>query len=1181
VPVGVVGEVHLAGTGLARGYFNRPALTASSFLPDPFADRPGERMYRTGDLARHSPDGSLEFVGRGDDQVKVRGYRIELGEIEAVLSRHPEILEVAATVHLDGAGEKQIVAYAVLEEGSETTAEALSAFCREALPRYMVPALFVPVPELPRRANGKVDRKRLPGPDGARLRTDGFSSPRSDAEHVLVGIWSELLPDARVGVTDNFFELGGHSLLATRVVARVREAFGVELTLRDFFEAPTPAGIAARLGSAPRADDTSIEPVRRDRPLPLSFAQQRLWWLDQLYPGTALYNVTLQIRLPGATDPELVAAALEDVMRRHEVLRTTFGATEGTPFQRVGPVRRTEVPVFDARTSPAAWAWAAREEEAPFDLERGPLLRACLLRVSNELALLKVTTHHIVTDGWSQGLLLEELQTLLAASGNGAVPAVPPPPIQYADYAAWQRGQLTGDLLERRLAYWSELLGTDPPRCELPTDRPRPAVPDHRGGIQSFAVPRGVSKRLEEIGAEEGATMFMTLLAGFAIFAQRVTGQDLLVLGTATANRTRPETERLIGLFVNTLALPVDVSGDPTFRHLLGRVRETTLGAYAHQDLPFEKLVEHLTPVRSLDRNPLVDVMFVLQNVVGSELAEAPIPTEGAVLPGVAKFDLTVTVTQHDDLVASWEYSRALFDDSTIGRFADGFLRVLEGVAAAPDASIAAVSLLSPDEKDRVLREWSSSGSYEEAPASFPAAFERQADLAPQAPAVVFADQTITYQDLRAQVNRLAHALRGRGAGDESRIAVCLDRSPRLVVSFLGVLAAGGAYLPLDPALPRRRLEFMVEDSGAQWILTESALADRFAAHADRLVLWDDLEREPPRPADAPPFEDVDPRRLAYVIYTSGTTGRPKGAMLEHGGLSNLALAVRTAFDPGSGDRVLQLSSPSFDASIFEIVWALGCGATLCMAPAAELLPGPALERTIEDLGVTAAIITPSALTALDPTAVPSLETVIAAAEACSQEIAGAWAGGRRLFNAYGPTEATVWTTVATLDGLSRPAIGRPVANARSYILDGGMEPVPEGIVGELHIGGVGVGRGYLGRPSRTADAFVPDPFSAEPGARLYRTGDLCRFLTDGSIDFVARRDDQVKLRGFRIELGEIAAVLEQHPTVRAAVARIVGDDVRSRRLVAYAVLDQGAMLEPEALRTWMEGRLPAYMVPA
>jgi amino acid adenylation domain-containing protein len=1181
VPIGVAGEVYLAGAGVARGYINRPALTAVSFLPDPFAGRSGERMYRTGDLARHCADGSLEFVGRTDDQVKVRGYRIELGEIDSVLSRHPAVLEVAAAVHVDGNGEKQLIAYVALEEGAEPTADALAETCRESLPRYMVPSGFVPVAKFPRKANGKVDRKRLPTPDAARLEVDGFVLPRSHTEEALVGIWTELLPGARVGVNDDFFALGGHSLLATRVLVRVREALGAQLTLRDFFEAPTLSGLAERVEAVGRAEGTGIERVRRDRPLPLSFAQQRLWWLEQLHPGTDLYNVTLQARLEGAADPAVVAAALEEIVRRHEVLRTTFGAREGTPMQRVGPVRRPDLPVLDARTMPGAWELAARQAEAPFDLEHGPLLRACLLRVSDELSLLRVTMHHTVTDGWSQGIFLEELLALLASFGAGEPPSIPLPPIQYADYAAWQREHMTGPLLERGLSYWAELLGSDPPRFELPADRPRPAVPDGRGAVQTFAVPREVSARVRALAAEEGATLFMTLLAGFGAFAHRVTGEDLLVLGTVTANRNRPETERLIGLFVNTLALPVDVSGNPTFRSLLGRVRETMLGASAHQDLPFEKLVEELMPARSLDRNPLFDVMFVLQNAVGGDLAEPPSPTNGDVLPGVAKFDLTVTVAEGDELAVSWEYRRALFDDATIARFSDCLLRVLDAAAANPDVRVGDLSLLSQGDRDRLVREWSTTAVEEEALSSLQAAFERSAAEAPEAVAIAWPGGEIAYADLRAQAGRLSRFLLERGLRPETRVAVCLDRSPRLVAAFLGVLGAGGCYVPLDPALPAARLGFVVEDARAEWVLTETGLAERFAGQEHRLILLDTLDAELERLPPEPPACALGPRSLAYAIYTSGTTGTPKGAMIEHGGLANLELALRSAFGFTEGDRILQLASPSFDASIFEIVCALGGGATLCMAPADELIPGHALERTIEELAVNAVVVTPSALSALRPESVPSLRVVIAAAEACSYEVARTWAVGRKLFNAYGPTETSVWATVAVLDGHGRPPIGRPVANVRTYVLDERLEPVPVGVVGELHIGGPGVGRGYLGRPELTAAAYVPDPFSTEPGARLYRTGDLCRFLPDGSIDYVGRRDEQVKLRGFRIELGEITSVLEQHPSVRAAAARMVEEDSPRKRLVGYAVPQEGVVFEQDVLRRWLEDRLPAYMVPA
>jgi amino acid adenylation domain-containing protein len=1180
VPHGVVGEIHLAGRGVVRGYLNRPGLTARLFVPNPHGE-PGERMYRTGDLARLCPDGSLQFVGRRDAQVKVRGYRVELGEIEATLARHPGVREAVAAVQTGERQDKQIVAYLVLDADAGVTVDALGAFCRAELPRYMVPSLYVDVPSLPRRPNGKVDRRRLPEPDAGRMRPTGLVAPRTATEQIIVGIWERLLPGISAGVEDNFFDLGGHSLLATQALARVRDAFDVELTLTDFFEAPTASALAIRVEAARTTGSARLVRARRDRPLPASSAQQRFWWLEQLNPNSSLHHVCLQARLPGAVTPETVRSALEAIVRRHEVLRTTFVPIDGVPMQRVGPAGPIDLGYWDVGTTPNAWMLAAELSERPFDLERGPLLRAGLIRVHAALAVVQVTMHHIVTDGWSQGIFLRELLAAIDSASTGEPAPLPPLPIQYADYAVAERDRLSEEFITRRLADWTALLGQDVIRCDIPTDHPRPPRPDHRGRRQTTALPPGLGAALTAIGAAHGATLFMTLMAGFAALMHRLGRQDAFVLGTVTANRTRPEIENLIGCFVNTVVLPFEFTESTTFRELLQQVRTSSLRAMALQDLPFEKLVERLAPARDLGRHPLFDVMFVLQNAVSGGVAEPPAPTAGAV-PCAAPFDLTVTIAGDEPLVMSWDSSAALFEDETIRRFADCFTRVLEAIVANPDGRVAVLPLLSSPERARILAEWSGPNPDVRQYEPFPVAFERQARSTPGATAIDAGAVTLTYAALRDRVNRLANHLRARGVRPERTVGVCLRRSPDLIASFLAVLAAGGVYVPLDPTLPLSRLTFMLEDAGVRWVVVDDELADSFHLAGIEVIALDRIGESLALEPDTLPF-DAGRHNLAYIIYTSGTTGTPKAAMIEHLGLWNVYLSARDGLGIRPDERLMQLASASFDASIFEIVSALDAGATLCIPPVHAVMASSTLEHAVVNSAATAMVVTPSVLHSLDPEAVPSLRLVIAAAERCSPDLARVWSSGRRMLNAYGPTETSVWATVATLDGLGRPPIGRPVANVRAYILDSDLEPVPAGVVGELYIGGAGVGRGYLGRPGQTALRFMPDALAEVAGARAYRTGDLVRWLPDGSIDFLGRTDHQVKLRGVRMELGEIAAALETHGAVSAAVVRVVNEEAPNAELVAYVVLkpserDSGGAVD---FRAWLGERLPVYMLPS
>jgi len=1241
VPVGVPGELCISGAGVARGYLDRPDLTAERFVPCPFSseDEPGARMYRTGDLVRRLPDGNIEFLGRTDHQVKVRGFRVELEEIELALDGHPQVQQAVALAREDGGpGARRLVAYVVLGEdaggkdtrdqeagsgGTGPTVSELRGFLGERLPEYMVPSTYVVLESLPLLPNGKVNRRALPAPDWERPELESaYVAPRTPVEEVLVELWARVLGVERVGVHDDFFDLGGHSLLATRLISRAQEAFQAELPLRDLFDAPTVAGLAARIEAILREDaglgSLSIEPVARDGALPLSFAQQRLWFLDQLAPENLFYNIPTAVRLEGQLNVAALEWSLNEVVRRHEVLRTTFSTSEGKPVQVIAPELRLSLPVKDLshvrqeEREDEALRWAQEEARHSFDLAQGPLVRARLLKLGDEDHLAVLTMHHIVADGWSVEVLIRELATLYAAhlSTPYSLPpaSLAPLPIQYADFAHWQRNWLQGEVLERQLSYWKDQLGDSPPMLDLPADRPRPAVQSWRGATESFTLPSGLSDQLKTLSREEGVTLFMTLLAAFQTLLYRYTGQDDVSVGTAVANRNRAQIEGLIGFFVNTLVMRTDLSGEPGFLDLLKRVRAVALGAYAHQDLPFEMLVEALQPQRDMSHTPLFQVAFALQNAPMETLALPGLALTPVELDtGTAKFDLTLTMAERPDgLGGAIEYNTDLFDAATIRRMVGHFQILLQGIVAHPRLPISRLPLLREAERQELLVAWNATHvPYPAAWADTTCAhelFEAQVAQRPDAVALTFEGCALSYAELDRQANQLAHYLQKLGVGPEVLVGISTDRSPEMIVGILGTLKAGGAYLPLDPTYPPERLAFMMQDAQISVLLTQQHLRGQDTGREDTrerdtreegtgggegvpyvLLLdadWPTIAREP----NTKPATGVRSDNLAYVIYTSGSTGKPKGAMLRHRGLCNLAAAQRQAFGIERGSRVLQFSPFSFDASVWETFMALANGATLCLARQEVLASGQGLVRLMRDVGVTNVTLPPSVLRVLPVEHLPELQTVIAAGEACTPELVACWAPGRCFFNAYGPTETTVCASMYLCDenDPDPPPIGRPIANADLYVLDRALQPVPAGVPGELHVGGVSLARGYLNRPGLTATKFVPHPFAAQAGSRLYKTGDLVRYRADGNIEFLGRIDHQVKVRGFRIELGEIETVLGRHPALRDSVVVAQGDGIRDSRLVAYVTAQDGAQ-PPNAgeLRGFLREKLPEYMVPS
>nr|QEO74431.1 condensation domain-containing protein [uncultured bacterium] len=1177
VPAGLPGEVFLGGANVGRGYLGRPDLTAERFVPDPWGGF-GRRLYRTGDLARRLPDGAVEFLGRVDFQVKIRGFRIEPEEIGAALERHPAVRQAVVVAREEGE-EKRLVAYVVPAAG-EPAARELRAFLQGSLPEYMIPSAFVLLDRLPLTANGKVDRAALPALEAERS-GPAFVAPRTGIEELVAGIWSQVLGREPVGAHDDFFELGGHSLLATQVVSRVRQVFGLEVPLARIFDAPTVAGFAAIVAGVLEQrtgpPEPPLEAVPHDAGMPLSFAQERLWFLDQLQPGSSAYNLPAAVRMTGQLDPQTLAAALGELVRRHETLRTTFGSG---PVQIISEPDGWTLPKIDLRGLPEplreaeALRLAGENAGEPFDLERGPLLRTRLLALGPEEHVLLFNVHHIVSDGWSMGVLVREVVALYEGS------PLPPLPIQYADFAAWQRRWLSGEVLAAQLRYWKEQLAGAPPLLELPTDRLRPAVRSGQGAACGLELPSGTAAALRDLSRREGATLFMTLMAAFAALLGRHTRQTDISIGSPIANRNRAEIEPLIGFFVNTLVLRVGLEGNPTFTDLLARVRQTSLGAYAHQDLPFEKLVEHLSPERSLGHTPLFQVVLVLQNApLGTlelpDLSFEPLEIELR----TAKFDLGLSWGEDQGrLLGRVEYSLDLFDASTIQRLIGKVRLLLETLAADPTRRLSELPLLAPSEQHQLLTEWNDTVSGDPH-RSIPELFERQVERTPDAVALVAADRQLTYRELDREANRLARRLLKTGLEPDTPVGVFLERSPELIVALLAILKAGGAYLVLDLENPAERLRFLVQDARLRLVVS-----------GDRPVPFDEVTLVPVHgTGDGEPIEPRSgPAHLAYVSYTSGSTGRPKGVCVEHRAV--VRLVTNTNYlQIGPGDAFLQHSPVSFDASTLEIWGPLLNGGRLVVCPPGRLSIDE-LGRIVQRFGVTALWLTAGLFHAMaehDLQALHGVRYLLAGGDVLSPEhmrAARAALPETRLINGYGPTENTTFTCchpVGPEPDTSRfLPIGRPITNTRVYVLDPDLHPVPLGVSGELCTGGDGLARGYLGRPDLTAERFLPDPCSGF-GQRLYRTGDLARQLADGTVEFLGRIDQQIKIRGFRIEPGEIETALLAHDRVQEAVV-VPRPAPGGQRLVAYAVAATGS--EPpsaQELRGFLSGSLPDYLVPS
>ncbi|MAE63389.1 MAG: hypothetical protein CMJ18_03880 [Phycisphaeraceae bacterium] len=1190
VAEGETGELWLGGEGLADGYLNQPELTAERFVDDPDGNGAG-RCYRTGDIVRLLSGGQIEFVGRRDHQVKLRGFRVELGEIEVALEQHDAVAQAVVTAREDLPGERRLVAY-VVRADAEITAGALRDALGTRLPDYMVPQSWVLLDSLPLTTNGKVDRHALPAPDATRPDLDTpYVAPRDDTERTMVAILDELLGIERIGVEDDFYVLGAHSLVAIRFASAVSARLGVDLPLADVFAQPTVASLArlaeTGAGTPPRGAESL--PTRPAEP-PLSFAQERVWFVESLQPNTTAYHFQSLLTFRGPLDVAALQASLAEIVRRHEIYRTTFETRDGRPVQVIHDAMDVELPVIPVppgATQADLDRLIDEQVRKPFDVMKLPLIRWILLQRGDHEHVLVHIEHHLVHDGWSFNVFLEELSALYAARRDGRPDALAPPSMQFADFACRERDWMSSEEAAAGLEFWRRNLRGPLPETTLPLDRPRPARPAFRGAAPRFELPSELCRTVRAFCRAESATLFMTMYTAFAALLHRYGGQDDLCIGTAVANRRQREAESMIGMTVNNVVLRTDTSGNPTFRTLLGRVRDMTRQVYAHEQVPFDQVVAAVQPRRDLNRNPLFQIMFSFHDSPLHKLSFPDLDVElhEGLSNGSTKFDIGIVVIPRreqrlgtgaesdESITIVWEYDTDLFDASTIDRMIDNYRRLLERMVCDPDQHVWQQPLLSDDDRRTTLTEWNDTAMAVEGSPCVHERFEEQARRTPDRVALTFESSSLTYRQLNERANCLAHHLRACGVGPDTIVGVSLERSTAIVVAVIAVLKAGGAYLSLDPGLPNERLSTMIDDSSTPAIITSEARHEAFEDFQGVLVTVD-RGGAPTPPAGAEILSNPEPvatgNDLAYVIYTSGSTGVPKAVLIEHRALTNHMAWMQQALPLHEDDVLAFKYALSFDVATLEIFAPLLVGARLVVAPAVRHLDAVQLVRLMAEERITVVDVMPSMMAMmLDVPGLArctDLRFVICGAEVLSADLRD------RIFekldvqlaNLYGPSETTIDATwyVCRRDDQGPVPIGRPMANTRLYVLDRGLHPVPIGVVGELYIGGAGVARGYLNRPELTQERFIDNPFTDAGGERLYRTGDLVRYRADGNLDFIGRIDEQVKVRGYRIEPGEIESVLQSHPSVLDAAVVGRGDcaiDDPARLRAALEAMDPEA----------------------
>ena len=1208
VPIGMPGELHIGGEGLARGYLNRPELTAERFIANPFAADATSRVYKTGDLARYSPGGKIEFLGRMDHQVKIRGYRIELGEIEAVLAQHRSIKESVVIARDDSLGSQRLVAYVVADRTSIPSANELRGFLQQTLPEYMVPAAFEFLDSLPLTPNGKLDRRALPAPGKGRPNLDEtYSPPQTPLEELLAHIWADVLILDQVGIHDNFFALGGDSLRAIQMIARLRNVLNKEFFLSDIFSHGTIAELAKslteRTDKATELTAEFIQRVGRQRRLPLSFSQERVWFIQRRYPSNRAYHFQSLLYFTGYLDVDALERSLGEIVRRHEIFRTTFPEIDGDPIQDIQPPFSVSLPVLNLQEMPDQEREAVlqkritEETQKPFDLNTLPLVRWTLVQLKVDEFVLIHVEHHLVHDGWSFNVFRRELLEIYKAFSAGEASPLPEPTLQFADFALWQRRWMEGETAKRQLAYWQRQLRGSPSALALATDHARPPVPSFRGAAPRYAIRRALGESLRALSRERGATVFMTMFAAFVALLYRYTQQEDILVGTGVGNRRWKESEGLIGMVVNNAVLRTNLAENPKFIDLLDQVKAVALEAYANEDIPFDQVVRALNLKRDDSQNPIFQIMFSFHDAPLREpsLPEVDFKCVEVISNQSAKFDLNVIVIPRREqdpssFTLNWEYSADLFEPDTIERMAGHYFRLLEEILADPSKRISDLPIITEAEKHQLLVEWNKTETDYPKDKCIQELFEAQVEKTPDAVAVIFEEQQLTYRELNQRANHLAHYLQKLGVGPEVLVGICMQRSLELIVGLLGILKAGCAYVPLDLGYPKERLSFMLTDAQAPVLLTQQELLGQLPHYDGHIVCLDrDCETISTLPHTDPPCRTTG-GKLACVLYTSGSTGKPKGVAVRQCGVIRLVCKPNyVALSPQ--ETVGQVANVAFDAATFEIWGALLNGGRLAIIAQDTVLTTEAFVTALERYRITCLFLTTALFNTVSlamPDAFRGVRQLLFGGEACDPERVRAVleAGApENLIHVYGPTETTTFATFYPVQGVRRGdrtiPIGRPIANTQIYILDRQLRPVPVGVVGELHIGGDGVARGYLNRPELTKEKFIANPFSADPRSRLYKTGDSARYLPDGNIEFLGRMDNQVKIRGYRIELGEIESVLDQHPAIQSSVVAVREDAPGDKQLVGYVVPRTGRSFDVVEARKYLKEKLPEYMLPS
>ena len=1202
VPIGIAGELCIGGDGLARGYLHKPDVTAEKFIPDPFSSTPGARLYKTGDLSRRLKNGQIEFIGRRDHQIKIRGHRIELGEIDSVLAQHTAVQDVVVLARPDARGDQSLVAYIVAAPGQMISKDELYIHLKHKLPAYMLPSAFVMLDAMPLTPNGKLDRKALPSPDASSLRSqDAYVPARDETEELIAGIWADSLGLSQVGIDDNFFELGGHSLLATQILSRIHESTSVELRLRDLFESPTVALLAEHIHQARSAGcGKALPPITqadRREDLPLSLAQQRLWFIEQLEPGNPNYNIAGAARLAGRLDVAALQSSLDYITRRHEALRTSFGQRSGRPVQVISGQCRVRLDQIDlSRLSEGERGREVvrvceQEAATGFDIRSVPLWRVKLVKEAEQRHVLIINLHHMISDGRSVGLMIDQLGEAYEAYSGGREPELGQMDVQYGDYAVWQREQLSEDVMEEQLSYWEKQLEGVGASLGLWKTGAR-AEESSRAGVERVRLSEEESERLTRMSRREGVTTYMTLMAGLQMLLHRYSGEGRVVVGTPVDGRRKAETQNLIGMMVNTVAVAVDVSSEVTVRQMLRRVRDAVLGGEANQGVPFERVVERVRPERAIGEVPFVEVMMSMERVSEQEQEVGGLTVRREQIRSWgAKVGLNVVMEERGGRIEGRiEYRRGSMGEEEVRRMGRHLEEMLKGMSEGVERRVGELRMMSEEEEKEVVIRWNETRRERAREASVVEMIEEAAERRGSEAAIESEEEEVSYEEMNRRANQVGRYLMRMGVKEEELVGVCMERSVDMVIGMVGVMKAGGGYVPMDAEYPEERLRYMVEEAGLRLVVTQERHREKIEGSGAKVIAIDEEREEIGRES----VENVERRErggnMAYAIYTSGSTGKPKCAVNTHAALANRLLWMQDAYRLNEDDRVLQKTPFTFDVSVWEFFWPLITGARLVLARPGGQYDAAYLIDLINERQITTIHFVPSMLQAfLDQPGVEScasLKRVICSGESLSRDLQERFFErlGAGLHNLYGPTEAAIDVTYWACERGSSYAtvpIGRPIDNLQMYILDPGLQPVPVGVVGELHIGGAGLGRGYVNRPDLTAEKFIPNPFSSDIGARLYKTGDRGRYFPDGNIEFLGRIDNQIKLRGYRIELGEIEAAISRYPSVREVAVTVREDAPGNKRLVAYIVAQREQAIAQEELLNHLRRELPEYMLPA